>query len=126
MIITIDGPAGSGKSTAAKMLAGRLGFEFLDTGAMYRAVAFAGLRAGIDIYHREALAGILPSLHIDLLRGRVLLTGADVTEPIRPLKSRPPPGRLRRTRWCARTSWTCSAPWPRPATWSARAATRAP
>ena len=47
MIITIDGPAGSGKSSAAKTLARRLGFDFLDTGAMYRAVALACLRAGV-------------------------------------------------------------------------------
>ena len=49
MIITIDGPAGAGKSTASRRLAQRLGFEFLDTGAMFRAVGLAGLRAGIDL-----------------------------------------------------------------------------
>src|SRR5438552_2732804 len=53
MIVTIDGPAGAGKSSGAKALARRLGFEFLDTGAMYRAVTLAGLRAGIDLYDPE-------------------------------------------------------------------------
>ena len=48
MIITIDGPAGAGKSSVARALARRLGFAFLDTGAMYRAVALAGKRAGLD------------------------------------------------------------------------------
>ena len=48
MIITIDGPAGAGKSTVARALARRLGFRFLDTGAMYRAVALAGMRRGVD------------------------------------------------------------------------------
>jgi len=48
MIVTIDGPAGAGKSTVARALARRLGFRYLDTGAMYRAVALAGLRSGVD------------------------------------------------------------------------------
>ena len=48
MIVTLDGPAGAGKSSAAKALARRLGFEYLDTGAMYRGVTLAVLRAGID------------------------------------------------------------------------------
>ena len=48
MIVTLDGPAGAGKSTVARALAARLGFRFLDTGAMYRAVALAGARHGLD------------------------------------------------------------------------------
>src|SRR5437016_1837809 len=59
MIITIDGPAGAGKSSAAKALARRLGFDFLDTGAMYRAVALAALEAGLDLRDQEALAALL-------------------------------------------------------------------
>jgi cytidylate kinase len=83
MIITIDGPAGSGKSSAAKALARRLGFEFLDTGAMYRAVTLAGLRAGIDLRAEHALAGLLANLTLEMPPGRVVLNGEDVTGQIR-------------------------------------------
>jgi cytidylate kinase len=83
MIVTIDGPAGAGKSSAAKELARRLGFEFLDTGATYRAVTLAVLRAGIDPHDRDAVARLLPDLRIEMPPGRVLLNGEDVTGPIR-------------------------------------------
>jgi CMP/dCMP kinase len=83
MIITIDGPAGAGKSSAAHLLAERLGFEYLDTGAMYRAVTLAGLRAGIDMHDPEALGRWLPILRIDLPPRQVLVNGEDVTQVIR-------------------------------------------
>jgi cytidylate kinase len=84
MIITIDGPAGAGKSSAARTLAQRLGFEFLDTGAMYRAVALAALRAGVNLREEPALAGLVASLRLEMPPGgRVLLDGEDVTEQIR-------------------------------------------
>jgi len=84
MIITIDGPAGAGKSSAARMLAQRLGFEFLDTGAMYRAVALIALRAGIDLREESALAIVVSSLRLEMPPGgRVLLDGEDVTDAIR-------------------------------------------
>jgi len=83
MIITIDGPAGAGKSTVAKLLAKRLGFEFLDTGAMYRAVTVAALRAGIDLHDQNDLARLVESLRIELPGERVLLDGEDVTAEIR-------------------------------------------
>ena len=83
MIVTIDGPAGAGKSTAARILAQRLGFDFLDTGAMYRAVTLAALRAGLDLTDQEALARLLDSLHIDLPAAKVLLNGEDITAAIR-------------------------------------------
>lgn len=83
MIITIDGPAGAGKSSAARLLAGRLGFEFLDTGAMYRAVAVAALRAQIDLSDEAALACLLSTLRLELPGGRVLLNGEDITDRIR-------------------------------------------
>ena len=83
MIVTIDGPAGAGKSTAAKALARRLGFDFLDTGALYRAVTLAGLRAGVACDAEGALAALLPELTLDVRSGRVLLNGEDVTELIR-------------------------------------------
>lgn len=83
MIITIDGPAGAGKSSAAKALARRLGFEFLDTGAMYRAVALACLRARLRIDDEPALGQLLESLHIDMPPGQVILNQEDVTGLIR-------------------------------------------
>jgi len=83
MIVTIDGPAGSGKSSAAKALAARLGFRFLDTGAMYRAVTLAGLRARIELRDQEALGRLLDGLRLELPGDRVLLNGEDVSGPIR-------------------------------------------
>jgi len=83
MIVTIDGPAGAGKSTAAMALAQRLGFEFLDTGAMYRAVTLAGLRAGLDFTDEDALGTLVAGLDLKMPPGRVLMNGADVTGLIR-------------------------------------------
>jgi cytidylate kinase len=83
MIVTIDGPAGSGKSSAARLLASRLGFEFLDTGAMYRAVTFAAMRAAIDMSDEDALARLLSTLRLELPGSRILLNGEDVTGLIR-------------------------------------------
>src|SRR5258705_8551673 len=79
MIITIDGPGGAGKSSAARALAKRLGFEFLDTGAMYRAVALAGLRAGIDLRDEAALSHLLMDLRLEMPPGQVVLNGEDIT-----------------------------------------------
>jgi CMP/dCMP kinase len=83
MIVTIDGPAGAGKSSAARTLAQRLGFEFLDTGAMYRAVTLAALRAAIDRSDQEALARLLAGMKLDLPPGRILMNGEDITILIR-------------------------------------------
>jgi CMP/dCMP kinase len=83
MIITIDGPAGAGKSSAARGLAQRLGFSFLDTGAMFRAVALALLRRHVDLTDDAALAAILQELRIEMPPGQVLLDGEDVTTQIR-------------------------------------------
>jgi cytidylate kinase len=83
MIVTIDGPSGVGKSTVTKLLAARLGFAHLDTGAMYRAVALAGLRAGANLSDRAAVEAMLGGLDVLLPAGRVLLNGADVTAAIR-------------------------------------------
>ncbi len=83
MIITIDGPAGAGKSSAARALAQRLGFEFLDTGAMYRAVALAALRARLDLADAEALGKLLAGLRLEVRPGLVVLNGEDVTAAIR-------------------------------------------
>lgn len=83
MIVTIDGPAGAGKSSAARALARRLGFEFLDTGAMYRSVALAALRRGLDLGDQAALGRLLSELRLEMPPGRVLLNGEDVTTAIR-------------------------------------------
>ena len=82
-VVTIDGPAGAGKSTVARRLAERLGWRLLDTGAMYRAVALAAVRAGIDLESDEALAALVETLTVELPPGRVLLNGADVSAEIR-------------------------------------------
>jgi cytidylate kinase len=65
-IITIDGPAGSGKSTTARMVAERLGYTYLDTGAMYRAVTLSVLEAGIDPFDGEAIRRLLASIEISI------------------------------------------------------------
>jgi cytidylate kinase len=83
MIVTIDGPAGAGKSTVARALANRLGFRFLDTGAMYRAVALAGLRGGVNWQDANAVAQLARKLNIVFEGQRVLLGEEDVTKQIR-------------------------------------------
>jgi cytidylate kinase len=83
MIVTIDGPAGAGKSLVARMLADRLGFAFLDTGAMYRAAALAALRNGVDWNNEAAVATVVKSAKIESLPECVLLNGDDVTKEIR-------------------------------------------
>lgn len=83
MIVTIDGPAGTGKSTVARMLAERLGFEFLNTGAMYRAVAYACLQRQTDLTDEQAVSEIAYALEIFFSNNRLLLGNCDVTEAIR-------------------------------------------
>lgn len=83
MIVTIDGPAGAGKSSAARALARALGFDFLDTGAMYRAVTLAFLRGRVDPRDAAAVRRTLETLRLELLGDRVLLNGEDVTVAIR-------------------------------------------
>ncbi len=82
-VITIDGPAGAGKSTAARALARRLGFRLLDTGAMYRALAWAVREAGLAPEDTPALRAVLDSTTVALEGDRVLVNGRDVTEEIR-------------------------------------------
>src|SRR5262249_41534655 len=83
MIVTIDGPAGAGKSSAARGLAARLGFDFLDTGATFRAVALAAQRAGVSWTDDEGLGRLLGSLRLEMPAGKVLLDGEDVSGLIR-------------------------------------------
>jgi cytidylate kinase len=82
-VVTIDGPAGAGKSTVARRLAARLGWRFLDTGAMYRAVTLAALRAGTDLASDAELGALAASLAVALPPGAVLVNGQDVTAAIR-------------------------------------------
>ncbi len=87
LIIAIDGPAGSGKSTTARLLASKLGYIYLDTGAMYRAFTLKVLRQGIDLCDEPALSRLARQTDIRLEPGknnlRVFLDGEDVTEKIR-------------------------------------------
>jgi len=87
LIIAIDGPVGSGKSTVARRVAEMLGYIYLDSGAMYRAVAWKALRDRVPLDEEEKLAELAGATRIDLLSDdggfRVLVDGADVTDPIR-------------------------------------------
>jgi len=83
MVIAIDGPAGAGKSTVARGVADALGFTYLDSGAMYRSVALATLRAGIDPDDGDAVAALARKLEIGFDGSRVQLGGEDVTAEIR-------------------------------------------
>jgi cytidylate kinase len=84
LVIAIDGPSGAGKSTAGRILASRLGYVFLDTGAMYRALALQALRQRVPLEDGDALAGLAHRARIDLeAGGGVRLDGEDVTAAIR-------------------------------------------
>jgi len=83
VVIAIDGPAGAGKSTIARRLAGRLGFTYIDTGAMYRAVALWAIRQGVDLGDMHRLEQLALAAEIELSPGRIRLNGEDVTDAIR-------------------------------------------
>ncbi|HKA02202.1 MAG TPA: (d)CMP kinase [Candidatus Solibacter sp.] len=83
VVVAIDGPAGAGKSTIAKRLATRLGFTYIDTGAMYRAVALWGLRQGVDMGDMHRMEQLATASEIELSPGRIALNGEDITEAIR-------------------------------------------
>ena len=83
MVVAIDGPAGAGKSTIARRLAERLGFTYIDTGAMYRAVAWWAQRQKVDPGDMHRMEQLAVAAEIELAPGRILLNGTDVTEAIR-------------------------------------------
>ena len=83
MIVAIDGPAGAGKSTVARSLAARLGFRYLDTGAMYRALTWLALEEGVDLTDGTALGALADEHPVSFDGDRVLIRGDDVTEKIR-------------------------------------------
>lgn len=82
-VITLDGPSASGKGTVAERVAERLGFHYLDSGALYRLTALAAMKACIDLDDEDALAGLSASLPARFEGGRIRLDGEDVTETIR-------------------------------------------
>jgi len=87
MIVAIDGPAGVGKSTVAKLLAARLGYLYLDTGGLYRAVAWSVLHHGVDPAESEAVESLLPETSVQMLfqngSVKVLVNGKNVTDELR-------------------------------------------
>lgn len=83
IVIAIDGPAGSGKSTVARTVAARLGLSHLDTGAMYRSVAFAALHNEVDVADAAAVAALARRVRIEVTDDRVTVDGVDATEAIR-------------------------------------------
>ena len=102
MIVAIDGPAGAGKSTVARALAERLGFRYLDTGAMYRAVTWLAMQRGVDLGDAKALADLARAEPVTFDEAdRVWIAGTDVTSSIRgtridrmvPVVARHPPVR---------------------------------
>jgi len=92
LVITVDGPAGAGKSTASRALAERLGYDYVDTGAMYRAVGVVAHERGVPLDDDEALAGLLAALRFELCGGGggMAVDGRDVSQAIR----RPEAGEL--------------------------------
>jgi cytidylate kinase len=83
VVVAIDGPAGAGKSTIAKGVAARLGFTYIDSGAMYRAVALWALRRNVDPGDMHRMEQLAIAAEIELLPGRIRLNGEDVTDAIR-------------------------------------------
>jgi cytidylate kinase len=82
-VVAIDGPSGSGKSTVARTLADRLGLEYLDTGAMYRSVAFAALRRNVDPSDDERVAELVHSMDLEVDGPNVVVDGVDASVEIR-------------------------------------------
>ena len=130
LVVAIDGPAGAGKSTAARLLAERLGYALLDTGAIYRTLALLARERGIAWDNGPGVAALAPDLNITFeLHGgvnRVLLRGADISprDPhARDLRRRV--ARLGAARGARRAARACSGGWARPAGSSSRGATSA-
>ncbi|MEA2081970.1 MAG: (d)CMP kinase [Elusimicrobiota bacterium] len=82
-VVTIDGPAGAGKSTIAKIAASRLGFTYIDTGAMYRAVTYKTLKSGCDFSDTKKIIQLADESDISLDDGKIFLDGKDVSDKIR-------------------------------------------
>lgn len=83
MNIAIDGPAGAGKSTVAKILAKKLNYNYIDTGAMYRALTLKAIQEGVDFNNTNSLVSLLETTKIEIIHETVFLDGKDVTSEIR-------------------------------------------
>lgn len=83
VIVAVDGPAGSGKSSVAARLAKRLDVEHVDTGGMYRAFAVRCLEEGVNLQDEEAVAALVPDTDVQVVSGKVLLSGSDITGELR-------------------------------------------
>lgn len=82
-IVAIDGPGGSGKSTVARAVARRLGYTYIDTGAMYRSVAYWALTLNMDLDDMHRMDQLAREAHVEFINGRVILNGEDITAEIR-------------------------------------------
>ena len=85
-IVAIDGPAGSGKGTVAKILADKCNLTYIDTGAMYRAIAYASLQNNIDITEEEKIVELAKNSKIDFVDGKTYLNGKDISKEIRTME----------------------------------------
>lgn len=85
-IVAIDGPAGSGKGTVAKILADKCNLTYIDTGAMYRAIAYASLENNIDISEEEKIVELAKNSKIDFIDGKTYLNGKDISKEIRTME----------------------------------------
>ncbi len=83
MVVAIDGPAGSGKSTVARIIADRLGITFLNSGSFYRGITLVLLRSGIDIQDQQKVVELAESLDIDYVDSRLVVNGEDVEDQLR-------------------------------------------
>jgi len=82
-IVAVDGPAGSGKSTISKMVAEKYRLTYLDTGAMYRMIAYTSIRDGVDLDDTEEVVNLLEKVNIDMKDGKFYVDGVDVSLEIR-------------------------------------------
>ena len=85
-VVAIDGPAGSGKGTVAKILADKCNLTYIDTGAMYRAIAYASLQNNIDITEEEKIVELAKNSKIDFIDGKTYLNGKDISKEIRTME----------------------------------------
>ncbi|MBR6690015.1 MAG: (d)CMP kinase [Bacilli bacterium] len=85
-VVAIDGPAGSGKGTVAKILAEKCNLVYIDTGAMYRAIAYASLQNNIDISEEEKIVELAKNSKIDFIDGKTYLNGIDISKEIRTME----------------------------------------